>query len=342
MKKRNSANWDRPYKVIFSNPDIVKDLIISHYNSDWVADADFSTLEKLPTEYTGDELDETRDDVIWQVNFKNTKLYIVLLIEFQSRSEKYMAARMLSYIGNLYLDLIRTKKVKGNAQLPPVFPVVIYNGKTPWKAVQSFRKLVNCPYSSLEKYIPDAFYEVFDEQAALKSISDPQNLIDLLVKLEFCKNPQEMKSLIAMLCDLAGASAGFDHLLRGFVLLIRRALIRSGKNSVSTQDNNWDEISSPQEVNNMLETTMKNWADNYYSQGVDKGIDKGIEKVALNMLAKGKSYEEIVDATDLTVDQIKALANRNQVCEPAATYKARRKKKKNKIMIPTVIPNCYS
>lgn len=82
--------------MIFSNPDIVKDLIISHYNSDWVADVDFSTLEKLPAEHTGDELDETRDDVIWQVNFKDTKLY----------SEKYMAARMLSYIGNLYLDLV--------------------------------------------------------------------------------------------------------------------------------------------------------------------------------------------------------------------------------------------
>jgi len=53
-----------------------------------------------------------------------------------------------------------------------------------------------------------------------------------------------------------------------------------------------------------------------------KGIEKGIEKVALKMLAKGKSFEEIAEATDLTIDQIKALAGKNQFCEPVAPYHA--------------------
>ena len=131
------------------------------------------------------------------------------------------------------------------------------------------------------------------------------------------------QNLIAMLCSLAGASDSFDHLLRGFVLLIRRALIRSGSNAGNPDETNWDEISAPQEVNNMLETTMKIWADNYLAQG----IEKGIEKVALKMLAKGKSFEEIAEATDLTIDQIKAVASNNKFCEPAAPYKAARKRK---------------
>jgi len=126
-----------------------------------------------------------------------------------------------------------------------------------------------------------------------------------------------------MLCSLAGASDSFDHLLRGFVLLIRRALIRSGSNAGNPDETNWDEISAPQEVNNMLETTMKIWADNFLAQG----IEKGIEKVALKMLAKGKSFEEIAEATDLTIDQIKAIASNNKFCEPAAPYKAPRKRK---------------
>ena len=58
-----------------------------------------------------------------------------------------------------------------------------------------------------------------------------------------------------------------------------------------------------------------------------KGIEKGIEKVALKMLAKGKSFEEIAEATDLTIDQIKAVASNNKFCEPAAPYKAARKRK---------------
>jgi len=129
------------------------------------------------------------------------------------------------------------------------------------------------------------------------------------------------QNLIAMLCSLADASDSFDHLLRGFVLLIRRALIRSGSNAGNPDETNWDEISAPQEVNNMLETTMKIWADNFLAQG----IEKGIEKVALKMLAKGKSFEEIAEATDLPIDQIKSLAGKNQFCEPAAPYSTRKR-----------------
>ncbi len=88
----------------------------------------------------------------------------------------------------------------------------------------------------------------------------------------------------------------------------------------------------------MLETTMKIWADNFIAQGIEKGIEKGveqgiekgIEKVALKMLAKGKSFEEIAEATDLTFDQIKALASQNKLCEPATPYKTTKKRKPSK------------
>lgn len=55
-----------------------------------------------------------------------------------------------------------------------------------------------------------------------------------------------------------------------------------------------------------------------------KGIEKGIETVALKMLAKGKSFEEISETTDLTIDQIKALASQNKLCEPVTPYKTRK------------------
>jgi len=60
---------------------------------------------------------------------------------------------------------------------------------------------------------------------------------------------------------------------------------------------------------------------------LDAAEKKGMEKVALKMLAKGKSFEEIAETTDLNIDQIKALAGKNQFCEPAAPYKTARKRK---------------
>lgn len=42
-------------------------------------------------------------------------------------------------------------------------------------------------------------------------------------------------------------------------------------------------------------------------EGFEKGIEQGVEKVARKMLAKGKNNEEIIDATDLTVEAVEAL-----------------------------------
>lgn len=44
-------------------------------------------------------------------------------------------------------------------------------------------------------------------------------------------------------------------------------------------------------------------------QGIEQGIDEGIKKVAMKMIAKGKSNEEIMDATDLTLGDIEKLRN---------------------------------
>jgi len=40
---------------------------------------------------------------------------------------------------------------------------------------------------------------------------------------------------------------------------------------------------------------------------MEKGIEKGIEKVAKQMKIKGKSIEEIIEFTGLTIEQIEKL-----------------------------------
>lgn len=54
-------------------------------------------------------------------------LYVYLLLEFQSSNDTYMAVRILTYIGLLYQDLIKSGKTSAR-KLPAVFPLVLYNG----------------------------------------------------------------------------------------------------------------------------------------------------------------------------------------------------------------------
>jgi len=69
-------------------------------------------------------------------------LYVYILLEFQSTVDRFMVVRMLTYIGLLYQDLIKRGQVKEGDYLPPVLPLVLYNGRTPWKAALDLEKLV--------------------------------------------------------------------------------------------------------------------------------------------------------------------------------------------------------
>jgi flagellar motor component MotA len=60
-------------------------------------------------------------------------------------------------------------------------------------------------------------------------------------------------------------------------------------------------------------------------EGIKEGDQLRCEKIALKMIVKGKSFEEISEITELSIQQIKKLAEKNKVSEPAGKYKAKRK-----------------
>jgi len=43
--------FDESYKLLFSHPEMVRELLLGFVHEDWVKDLDFSTLSPYPTEY---------------------------------------------------------------------------------------------------------------------------------------------------------------------------------------------------------------------------------------------------------------------------------------------------
>jgi len=75
---------DHSYKLLFSHPEMVADLLRGFVLEDWVKDLDFATLERVSGGYVADDLRERGDDIVWRVRFGREWLYVYLLIEFQS------------------------------------------------------------------------------------------------------------------------------------------------------------------------------------------------------------------------------------------------------------------
>ncbi len=136
------ADHDHSYKHLFSHPELVRDLLLGFIKEKWVEKLDLNTLEKVNGNYISDDLREREDDIIWRVRLGESWIYVYLLIEFQSTDERYMALRLLTYVGLLYQDLQKSRQLLPNGKLPPVLPVVLYNGSKKWKAPLTIKKLI--------------------------------------------------------------------------------------------------------------------------------------------------------------------------------------------------------
>jgi predicted transposase YdaD len=58
---------DASYKLLFSAPEVVRDLVLGFIPDEWLHSLDYTTLEKVPGSYVTDDLRHRADDVIWRV-----------------------------------------------------------------------------------------------------------------------------------------------------------------------------------------------------------------------------------------------------------------------------------
>ena len=70
---------DPNYKRLFSFPRMVEDLLRGFLPGSWLAEVDFSTLQKLPTEYVSDELLQRHGDCVWRLRRRGQWLYLLVL-----------------------------------------------------------------------------------------------------------------------------------------------------------------------------------------------------------------------------------------------------------------------
>jgi len=95
------ATHDTGYRLLFSHPRMVADLLRGFVREDWVGELDFSTLERVETQNVSDLLDDRRSDLVWRVRWGGRWLYLYLVLVFQSTNDPWMAVRLLTYVGLL-------------------------------------------------------------------------------------------------------------------------------------------------------------------------------------------------------------------------------------------------
>ena len=176
---------DAAYKTLFSHPRVVGDLLRGFVPEPWTDTLDLDSLEKLPAEFVSDDLHrQRRADAVWRIRARGAWLYVLVLLEFQSTEDRYMALRILVYTGLLHQDLIRRGAVGPHGLLPPVLPIVLYNGAPAWKAEADVSRLIAPVNEDLARYQPSQRYLLLDAGRLGDEDLPERNLVSAIVRLE--------------------------------------------------------------------------------------------------------------------------------------------------------------
>ena len=266
-----SLNHDASYKYLFSTPEMVRDLIAGFIPDPWLQSLDYATLEKVPGSYVTDDLRHRADDVVWRVKVGGNCVYLYLLIEFQSVVDRYMALRMMVYTGLLYQDLIKRGEILKDGKLPPVLPIVLYNGAPRWSAAVEVADLIPAVPGLVAHYRPQMKYLVIDEGAYSEGhLASLQNLVAALFRIEHPSTPQSMRELINLLEIWL---TDMPELKRMFAVWIRATLMRRSDYTIVLP-----EVQNLKELNMALAERIAQWAEGYTVEGIKQGVQQGIKQ----------------------------------------------------------------
>jgi len=292
---------DHSYKLLFSHASMVADLLRGFVHEAWVNQLDWATLKKVNHSFISDDLREREDDVIWRVRWANEWIYIYILLEFQSTVDPFMAVRILTYVGLLYQDLIKQQQLTAQDKLPPVFPLVLYNGRSRWSAARNIRDLIQTLPGGLEKYRPQLEYLLIDESSFSELELVPlHNLVAALFRLENSRTAVDIQRVLTHLLEWLQTPEQ-NELRRDFTTWLRRVILPRRLPHVYLP-----ELNELQEMRNMLAETVQQWYAEAEAQGLQQGIQKGIQQGIQQGLQQGMQAGQLKGEQSLFQYQLQA------------------------------------
>jgi hypothetical protein len=181
------TDHDGLYHLLYAHPEMVTELLQGFVAEPWLAELDLARMERINAKFHAESGLRRDGDIVWRIPMRDGRdAFLVVFVEFQSTADRFMALRLLVYIGLFWQQLLQEGRVAPNGLLPPVFPVVLFNGDPRWTVSLSLKELIGLPPGSpIWPWQPEMRYHIIDEGAyAPADLAARDSLTALLFRLE--------------------------------------------------------------------------------------------------------------------------------------------------------------
>jgi hypothetical protein len=277
---------DSLYHRLFSHPLMVEQFVRDFVPAALALGLDFTRMERVNAKFHGRGGRRREGDVIWRVPTEcGGDVYLYLMLEFQSQIDWWMPIRIQVYAGLLWQQIIDERKLKAGDRLPPVLPIVLYNGDRVWNAPTDTMELVALPPNSpLWHWQPQIRYHLVDEKALPGSdLERRESLVALLFRLEIGPRPEELVDLVDEVIGWFRQHEGYETLKQLFTEVVEHVVsaqdgFRIGPAVMAAND--------LLEIREMVSARFKEWEEEVRADALAKGIAEGRTQALVGVLSK--------------------------------------------------------
>jgi len=300
---------DTGYKELFSHPEFVQQLIEGFAPFEIADLMDFSTLKNHSGNYITPLFEEKFEDVVWSVDITwegvPQQVYLYILLEFQSRVDRTMPIRMMHYVACFYDHLLKTRVTTPGGGLPPVFPIVLYNGSQRWSAEQDVYEMVQPePPGFLRVYQPHLRYYLVDEgRYTDEELGLRQTPLSGVFGVENAGHSWEaLQQAVDRVVAIIQSDPNKDRTDRIITRWLKRHLQRLGA------EVHLDQLNSLVEDRDMLAENLENLVKKERLEGRQEGQYEARKETARNLISRTEMNDQVIaEIAGLTFDEVSQL-----------------------------------
>ena len=142
-------------------------------------------------------LQKRRQDLVWKVSTAEAGIAVYLALEFQSTVERFMPLRMNTYCSLQLEQLVRQQRLAPERRLPPIIPIVIYNGSQQWKAPLELNELFSVRGSAEAAFNGQCQFILMELSAYReRAQTHSDHPLGMLIRLECTETAEEWRRVV--------------------------------------------------------------------------------------------------------------------------------------------------
>lgn len=145
MNKDMHKRHDKGYKELYSNKEVLLDLLNNLLHLEWAADIVPEDLTLVDKSYVTSDYSELESDLVYRMRIGDTDAIVYVLMELQSTDYR-MPVRLMFYMEEILREYMKEAAYSASnstVHIPAVFPIVLYNGEKPWNAGMTLREITD-------------------------------------------------------------------------------------------------------------------------------------------------------------------------------------------------------